>query len=255
MEGDQVEEQGQLEAAIAESDPQQIVVEPTPVGVDIGVLYREFPAQAIKERTVGGGRRLSYVEGHSVIHRLNEATGNRWDLVVRAIDVMQIGTQTVVRAHVALTIPGLGTREHIGVQAVADRSGEDLVKGAVTDALKKASTLFGVGLHLYGPDYEAGETAPPPAPSPQQVQQAVSSVIKKMPSNQVESGARLSFSMIESINNAGLGRGLTELQINDISRALYGEEVAKLDVEMGRQCWAFLTKASTEDLRRAMGGY
>ena len=28
-------------------------------------------------------------------------------------------------------------------------------KGAVSDALKKAATLFGVGLELYGPDYEA----------------------------------------------------------------------------------------------------
>lgn len=252
MESDQVEDGELADLVVLESAE-------TPVDVDIDVLYREFPAQAIKERTVGGGRRLSYVEGHSVIHRLNEATGNRWDLVVRAIDVMQIGTQTVVRAHVALTLPGLGTREHIGVQAVADRSGEDLVKGAVTDALKKASTLFGVGLHLYGPDYESGETALPPAPpsspSPQQVQQAVSSVIKKMPGSNTDAGPRLSFSMIESINNAGLGRGLTELQINDISRSLYGEEVAKLEVEMGRQCWAFLTKASVEDLRRAMGGY
>jgi hypothetical protein len=32
-----------------------------------------------------------------------------------------------------------------------------LYKGAISDAIKKAATLFGVGLDLYGPDYEAGE--------------------------------------------------------------------------------------------------
>ena len=34
-------------------------------------------------------------------------------------------------------------------------------KGAVTDALKKSATLFGVGLELYGEYYEAGNEAAP----------------------------------------------------------------------------------------------
>src|SRR6478735_10754706 len=126
-------------------------------------LGEPFPRSAIKHRTGGGGKSLAYVEGHTVIHRLNDATGNSWSLEVRSIDSFTLGTRTLLRAHVALTIPGLGTREHIGVQAVEERGGEDLVKGAITDALKKAATLFGVGLELYGPDYEAGEVndAPP----------------------------------------------------------------------------------------------
>ena len=211
--------------------------------MDVDVLYREFPAQAIKERTVGGGRKLSYVEGHSVIHRLNEATGNRWDLVVRAIDVMQIGTQTVVRAHVALTLPGLGTREHIGVQAVADRSGEDLVKGAITDALKKASTLFGVGLHLYGPDYEAGEAAP----DPRQVQAAVAQVAaaKRMPSGDSP--------MVKSLREVAGKRGLSGTQMELVASSVYGRRVEEMSVEEGRELWNFLAQASEADLKRAMG--
>ena len=66
-------------------------------------------------------------------------------------------------ALVTLSLPGLGSRQHIGVQAVEANSGEDVIaKGAVTDALKKAATLFGVGLELYGPDYEEK-----PAPAPE----------------------------------------------------------------------------------------
>lgn len=137
-----------------------------PDNVNLDTLTRPFPREAIKQReAVRGGKKLDYVEGHTVIHRLNEATGNQWEFAVRDLHTSVVGQDQrgddiiLVRAHVALTLPGLGTREHIGVQAVRANAGEDLVKGAVTDALKKAATLFGVGLELYGPDYEAGEIA------------------------------------------------------------------------------------------------
>ncbi len=129
--------------------------------VNIDVLTRAFPRTAVKNR-----QGMDYVEGHTVIHRLNEATGNCWEFVVKDIASSVAGKDkdgadiVLMRAHVALTLPGLGTREHIGVQAVRAKGGEDLVKGCVTDALKKAATLFGVALELYGPDYEG---APPTA--------------------------------------------------------------------------------------------
>lgn len=145
--------------------------------VDIDILTRAFPPHALKQRTVGGGRPLTYVEGHTVIHRLNEATGNHWDFRVVALDSREVAskdrqgnprTDLLMMATVELTLPGLGTRQHVGVQLVSPGSGEDLVKGAITDALKKAATLFGVGLELYGPDYEAGEVdAPTRAQAPQ----------------------------------------------------------------------------------------
>lgn len=130
------------------------------------MLTQPFPKQAIRQReAVRGGKKLDYVEGHTVIHRLNDATENTWEFAIRDLHTSVIGKDreghdiVLVRAHVALTLPGLGTREHIGVQSVRANAGEDLVKGAVTDALKKAATLFGVGLELYGPDYESGELA------------------------------------------------------------------------------------------------
>lgn len=121
-------------------------------------LGEPFPETAIQTRPGGRGTQLRYVEGHTVIHRLNDATGNRWNFSVDKIERTQLDEQNaLLMAYVTLEIPGLGTRSHIGVQSVNARGGEDLVKGAVTDALKKAATLFGVGLELYGPDYEAGE--------------------------------------------------------------------------------------------------
>lgn len=129
---------------------------------DLKKLTEPFPRTAIKQRSVQG-KSLDYVEGHTVIHRLNAATENQWSMEVKSISSIAIREDwTQVTAHVALTIPGLGTREHIGIQDVHVK-GPDLVKGAITDALKKAATLFGVGLELYGPDYESGEIAAPRA--------------------------------------------------------------------------------------------
>jgi hypothetical protein len=135
------------------------------VSVNLEELTKPFPTTAHKQRPVGGGRNVTYVEGHTVIHRLNSACPE-WHMTIKSLDSIDVGNNTQqVTAHVALTIPGLGTREHVGVQDVRQGS-PDLVKGAVTDALKKAATLFGVGLELYGPDYEAGEVEQPRRTAP-----------------------------------------------------------------------------------------
>jgi hypothetical protein len=118
--------------------------------VDIGTLTARFPSEAVKEFKGRGGKFFSYLGGETVIKRLNDATENHWDLSVEAIwsDTMP-GGQTVMFARVKLTLPDLGSREHIGVQVIGEKDGEDMYKGAITDALKKAATLFGVGLELY----------------------------------------------------------------------------------------------------------
>src|SRR5690606_11563329 len=127
-----------------------------------------FPRQAIKHRQGGGGKSLAYVETHSVINRLNSATNGAWSFFVKNTEwrndlLMVLGE---------LTIPGLGTRSGFGGQKGVERAGEELVKGAISDSLKKCATLFGVAIDLYGPDYEAN-SAPQAAPqAPQQPRSA-----------------------------------------------------------------------------------
>jgi hypothetical protein len=166
-----------------------------------------FPKEAIKRRQGGGGRSFDYVEGHSVINRLNAATDNTWDLAVREITTLQLGTRTVLQARVALTIPGLGTREHLGVQEVNDRGGEDLIKGVVTDALKKAATLFGVGLELYGPDFEDG-TPPPQSAQRQQRAQAAPAPTAVRPAAQPAHGSTSQWDVTATKINEGQRRYL-----------------------------------------------
>lgn len=126
-------------------------------------LGKPFPKTALKQRKGGGGRSFTYVETHTVIHRLNSAT-NGWDFHIK--DVQWRNDVLIVQGE--LTIHGLGTRSGFGVQQVVERAGEDLVKGAASDALKKCATLFGVALELYGSDYEANE----PTGAPQKATQA-----------------------------------------------------------------------------------
>lgn len=125
------------------------------------ILMRPFAEEEIADRQIGGGRMANYVAGETVIRRLIEATGNQYNVSIKKVERLpwpdrtdkktgELITQELWVSYVELTIPGLGTREHMGVQVIDIKAGaEDMIKGVVTDALKKAATLFGVGLELY----------------------------------------------------------------------------------------------------------
>jgi len=122
-------------------------------------LMAPFAEEEIEDRKVGGNRTAFYVAGENIIRRLIQATGNRYDVEIKSLERQdapkvdqktgEIKQRELWIARVAVTVPGLGTREHIGVQMVEEGSGEDIIKGVITDAVKKAATLFGVGLELY----------------------------------------------------------------------------------------------------------
>lgn len=142
-----------------------------PAAMLLAALGKPFPHGAIKQRPGGRGKGFTYVAGYTIIHRLNDATSGKWDWEIKSFDFRPLPPtatgkeQSLVVVTGTLTIPGLGSRSGVGVQVVVDGAGEDLVKGASTDALKKAATLFGVALELYGEDYE-DEPAPLPEPTP-----------------------------------------------------------------------------------------
>jgi recombination DNA repair RAD52 pathway protein len=134
------------------------------LNIDTEVLRRAFKPESIRYRDGGGGRKLAYLDGATVIRRLNEAC-REWHFEVVAEEsrpIMDARNTSdyptlLMIAHGRMTIPGLGTRDGIGVQEVKPNSGVDFNKGHYTDALKKCATLFGVGLELYGDDTEADE--------------------------------------------------------------------------------------------------
>jgi hypothetical protein len=130
---------------------------PEGIGERLALLARRFRPDVIRQRKIGGGKTVSYVPGEAVIERLNRACGtwnfrivastwermmlNRWDDGVKKMVATEVYVYVVTGE---LEIIGLGKRQAQGVQAIDEGAGEDLLKGAATDALKKCARLFGV---------------------------------------------------------------------------------------------------------------
>jgi hypothetical protein len=141
------------------------------------LLERPFLPEQIRQRKGRNGV-LDYVEGHSVIQRLNEALEGAWSFEIVHHEIREEEVVVIGR----LTADGVVKMAFGGSQVTREREsgalvsiGDDL-KAACTDGLKKCATLLGVGLHLYAekplPGRGAvarGPAAPPrpaSAPSP-----------------------------------------------------------------------------------------
>lgn len=133
------------------------------------ILTRPFPPELIKQRQGQGGKVLSYVETSSVISRLNEGA-DAWDFTIEKYDVME--DEVVVLGK--LVIEGSVTKSAFGGSSITrDRDARpvsiaDDLKAAGSDALKKAASLLGVALELYG-----GAAPTAAAPKPQHAPRAV----------------------------------------------------------------------------------
>lgn len=113
-------------------------------------LERPFDRSLIKTRKGALGQQLAYVEGVEFIKRLNEALDGQWTFEIVEHHVRE--TEVVVLGK--LTADDVTKMAFGGSSITVSREGEvisiaDDLKAAATDALKKAASLLGVGLHLY----------------------------------------------------------------------------------------------------------
>ena len=114
------------------------------------LLEKPFDPEQIRRRQGRNGM-LDYVEGHSVIQRLNDALESAWSFEIthhelRDDEVIVLGRLTAETISKMAFGTSQVTRERESRQLVS--LGDDL-KSAATDALKKCATFLGVGLHLY----------------------------------------------------------------------------------------------------------
>ncbi len=124
------------------------------------LLEKPFAPTQIKQRKGRNGL-LDYVEGHSVIHRLNEALEGAWSFEIvhheiREEEVLVLGKLTAGETVKMQFGVSQVTRERESGQPVS--LGDDL-KAAGTDCLKKCATCLGVGLHLYAEKPIGGRAA------------------------------------------------------------------------------------------------
>jgi hypothetical protein len=139
------------------------------------LLEKPFAPAQIRQRKGRNGV-LDYVEGHSVIQRLNEALEGAWSFEVihhevREDEVLVLGKLSLGAESVTKMSFGASqvTREKTTGKPLS--LGDDL-KAAATDCLKKCATFLGVGLHLYAEKPLGGRPAamradgPPRPPGP-----------------------------------------------------------------------------------------
>ncbi len=131
------------------------------------LLERPFEASLIRTRKGSFGKQYSYVEGAEYIRRLNESFEGDWSFEV--IEHQTLDTEVIVMGKI---VAGGVTKMAFGGSSVTvNREGEiisiaDDLKAAATDALKKASSLLGVGLHLYSEPTTTPGRNGRPSPSP-----------------------------------------------------------------------------------------
>jgi len=125
------------------------------------VLEAPFPKDLVKSRPGAFGGSLSYLEGHTVISRLNEAFESGWSFDIVSHEVMD--EEVLVVGRFRARAAGIVKMAFGSSRITRDKQtgkptalGDDL-KAAATDALKKAATLLGVGLYLYAGGSGTGE--------------------------------------------------------------------------------------------------
>lgn len=203
-------------------------------------LEAPFPTELVKTRPGAFGGPLSYIEGHTIIARLNEALGGQWSFTIETHqildeEVLVLGKFRADQAGVVKMAFGSSriTRDNRTGNAVA--LGDDL-KAAATDALKKAATLLGVGLYLYTGGNGSGEDNRP-----------FEDELRSPVNNQTETAQ-------PSGNNRGNGDGrITNRQIGAIfaisrDRGMSNADVRALCQEKFNRTVDYLSKADASDL-------
>ena len=206
-------------------------------------LRQPLDPALVSERKGRGGRRFSYIEGHTAIDQANQVFGyGGWGYeLVGEVTLREFKSGAAYSATVRVTVPGAPSRTDVGFQPVSDDSAEGhetAYKGAVTDALKRALRSFGdrFGNGLYGdPLTSAGQNRPLPRPrSDQRSAQASASRssrsngtgprtedsdARKLRAQLIDLSAQQGFSE-EQVRAAVLrktGRDLAELGVDDLT--------------------------------------
>ena len=120
------------------------------------LLEQPFNQDQIKQREGNFGKTLKFVEAHHIVQRLNDSFDANWSFDVISHEINQESDEVIVLGKLTaeqITKTQFGssritrTRDTGQIISLAD----DL-KAAATDSLKKAATLWGIGLYLYNND-------------------------------------------------------------------------------------------------------
>ncbi|HEY2930301.1 MAG TPA: Rad52/Rad22 family DNA repair protein [Acidobacteriota bacterium] len=179
---------GQPNVPVARKGPAKVDSLPALEKSQLAVLL-EYPFRddQVKAREKDGA---PYIDGASVIQRLNDVLGpENWSFRLMG-DPQQLEDEAVVRGRLIVRINGRSVvKEDFGAHEYARKRADkaivsrgDTIKAAVTDCIKRCAHQLGVGLHLYSKDGQyrsfrvGGPEVAKPAAIPPSRQDAVASV-------------------------------------------------------------------------------
>ena len=115
------------------------------------LLEQPFSPEEIKQRDGSFGQTLNYVSGYTVIDRLNQAFESLWSFEITAHEIHEDEVIVIGKLSAGGTVKmQFGSSRITRVKDTGEAiSLADDLKAATTDAIKKAASLLGVGLHLY----------------------------------------------------------------------------------------------------------
>ncbi len=184
------------------------------------------PFGDIKSRPGRNGQSISYVEAHSVVQRLNDALAGDWSFRVLEREILD--GEVIVLGE--LRAGEVVKQAFGGSEATKTRDGKivslaDDLKSAATDALKKAATLMGVALQLYGAE------EPPVTPSaPRLVPPVHDGDEPDVPPNN-----RLTRKQAEFIARLARERGMAKGEVDALARERHGTAANFLSVKQASE--------------------
>ena len=183
----------------------------------LAALQRPFASLEVRQREGSFGKTLDYIETHTVIQRLNEALNGDWSFHIVEHIVREDISEVIVVGKLAA---GEIVKMQIGSASLKRnrQTGElvclgDDLKAAASDALKKCSTLLGVGLQLYRSE-DPQRQAPPPSNAVRG-----SEVARQIPSN---NSGRLSAKQHQLILKLAKEAGISKEELNRHCQQQYG---------------------------------
>lgn len=130
-------------------------------------LDAPFDEGRVKTKKVPGRPDASYLESFDVINKANAVFGyGGWGTEIKSLELREAGGKTACVVVLELLVEGCEPRQDVGVNVAAQKRDEPLtaealetsIKGAVSDALKRALRHYGTqfGNQLYDKERDAG---------------------------------------------------------------------------------------------------
>lgn len=216
------------------------------------LLEKPFEPSQVKQRQGSFGHILDYVEGPVITARLNDAFDASWSFEIVNHWILKETNEVMVLCK--LTAENVIKMAFGSKEIVRDKStkaiislGDDL-KAASTDALKKAASLFGVGLYLYsenrlngsnGKDQSNGNSGS------ESKNQANVGGVQTQPEKTEGNGNRLTNKQLAMIFAIGKSKGLQSNNIKEKALTTFNKNINFLSKE---EASTFITTL------QAMGG-